>query len=59
MKLEILINWFIFLTSVVFFTLAISELSANGYTFKRQIQERLATEGVILPVDGGYVHGRA
>jgi len=42
MKLEILINWFIFLTSVVFFALAINDVSANGYTFKRQVKEHLA-----------------
>ncbi len=47
MKLEILINWSIFLTSIVCFTLAINEVSANGYTFKRQIKERLATEAVV------------
>ncbi len=46
MKLEILINWFIFLTSVVFFALAINDVSANGYTFKRQVKEHLATEAV-------------
>ena len=47
MKLEILINGFIFLTSAVFFALAINEASANDYTFKRQIKERLATEAVV------------
>ena len=46
MKLETLINWVIFLTSAVFFTLAISEVSANDYTIKHQIKERLATEAV-------------
>ncbi len=46
MKLEILINWFIFLTSVVFFALAINDVSANGYTFKRQVKKHLFTEAV-------------
>ena len=46
MKLEILINGLIFLTSIVCFTLAINEVSANSYTFKRQIKEHLATEAV-------------